>query len=379
MLRFLSRKRLFQLGLPALALLAAGLVAYLERVPLTAWYVLGALSSADGNSRAAWADRAARLGEAAVPGLLRCLERGDDRACGNACLALDRFSRPWPADDPRWPPFAGRLADAFPRFSTQGQRNALLLAKGWVGREWVPASVEAAAGRLVHQSAHAADPGAHAAALELATALLAPDASAEVVGDCREMLTACLRDADPQTRIRAIRLAAGNEGLGLLEAVVPLLDDADPKVRCEAMLAARNAPEAVVKTDHLLRWLHDPDDDVRRICEALLRGRGMTEEHLKLGRLLTDPRPSVRLQVLDYLHPDSDLEPGVWLRLLTADPEPAVRVAAVRAAVADPLVDLTDRIDQMTQGDPSPTVCQLARYYLSCQQKRNQAAPDPQD
>src|SRR5262249_6948990 len=112
------------------------------------------------------------------------------------------------------------------------------------------------------------------------------------------------------------------------------------------------------------------DDDVRRICEALLRGRGMTEEHLKLGRLLTDAHPSVRLQVLDYLRTDSDLEPGVWLRLLTADPEPAVRVAAVRAAVAHPLVDLSDRIDQMTRSDPSPTVCQIARYYLHCQQRR---------
>src|SRR5262249_35278699 len=102
MLRFLPRKRLLLGGLPALVLLAVVFVAYLERVPLTTWYVLNSLSCADEVHREDWAERAARLGEPAVPGLLRCLERADDRACANACLALDRFSRPWPADDPRW-------------------------------------------------------------------------------------------------------------------------------------------------------------------------------------------------------------------------------------------------------------------------------------
>ena len=33
------------------------------------------------------------------------------------------------------------------------------------------------------------------------------------------------------------------------------------------------------------------------------------------------------------------------------------------------LIDLTDRIDQMARSDPSPTVAQIAQYYLSC--KRN--------
>jgi hypothetical protein len=161
----------------------------------------------------------------------------------------------------------------------------------------------------------------------------------------------------------------------LIEPVMALLGDPDVEVRRAAMLAARAAPEAVIKTETLLRWLHDPDEDVRRLCEAVLRGRNLSEEHLKLGRLLTDARPAVRLQVLNYLHSDSDLEPGVWLRLLSIDPEPAVRVAAVRAAVSDGRVDLGDRLEQMVQTDPSPTVCQLARYYLSCQQQRRLSTP----
>jgi hypothetical protein len=193
---------------------------------------------------------------------------------------------------------------------------------------------------------------------------------AGLLGDCRELTQVALRDGEPQVRLRAIQLAVHPQ-LGLLEQVMRLLNDPVAEVRREAMLAARSAPEAIMKTENLLRWLHDPDEDVRRLCEAVLRGRNLSEKHLKLGRLLTDHHAAVRLQVLSSLHADTDLEPGVWLRLLSIDPEPAVRVAAVRAAADDPRVDLSDRLDQMVQSDPSPTVSQLARYYLSCQKRRN--------
>jgi HEAT repeats len=95
-----------------------------------------------------------------------------------------------------------------------------------------------------------------------------------------------------------------------------------------------------------------------------LRGRGLRPEHIKLGRILTDPSPVVRLQVLDYLGRASDLDAGIWLRRLSHDPSPAVRAAAMRAMSQQTAVNLTDRIDQMARNDPSPTVCVLARYYL---------------
>jgi hypothetical protein len=220
------------------------------------------------------------------------------------------------------------------------------------------------------------DSTVHRLALDVTAELLQTPRGEEILDGCRELLHACLQDPETANRRQAVVLAL-YPGIGLLERITALLSDPAPEVRREVMAATRSAPETVVQTDHLLRWLHDPDDDVRRLCESVLRSRGMTGEQLKLGRLLTDPRASVRLQVLDYLHPHSDLEPGVWLRLLSVDTEPAVRVAAVRAAVSDPRIDLSDRIDQMAQSDPSPTVCQLARYYLSSQVQRKQSGPRP--
>jgi hypothetical protein len=152
------------------------------------------------------------------------------------------------------------------------------------------------------------------------------------------------------------------------EHVVPLLNDPAPEVRQAAMLAVGPSSE-VLATDDLLRWLHDPDADVRRLCEGALRSRGLHEDHVRLGRLMTDSRAGVRLQVVDCLRESSDLEPGVWLRRLSHDPAPAVRAAAVRAASEQTALDLTDRLEQMAENDPSPTVRQLARHYLD--------SPDP--
>jgi hypothetical protein len=360
--------------LTGVLLLAGAVLGWVERQPVLAWVYVQGLARAGAADRDAWAERVATLDEAAVPGLLACLGRGDAQACDNARAALARLAERRGKDDRRRAALAARLADAFPRLSAPGQQAVLQLGTTWYAEAGAGAS--SAVPQLL-QAARTADPAARARALELAALVLERPEQAALLGDCRALTQACLRDAEASTRLRAIALAV-HPRLGLLEQVMLLLNDPAAEVRREAMLAARSAPEQVMKTESLLRWLHDPDEDVRRLCEAVLRGRNLSEKHLRLGRLLTDERAAVRLQVLKSLRADSDLEPGVWLRLLSIDPEPAVRVAAVRAAVADPRVDLSDRLDQMIQSDPSPTVSQLARYYLSCQKRRNPStlAPD---
>jgi HEAT repeat protein len=152
------------------------------------------------------------------------------------------------------------------------------------------------------------------------------------------------------------------EQIELIDQVVALLRDPDVGVRRAAMLAVARAEQ--VGDESLLPALHDPDAEVRRLCEEALRNRGLGREHIELGRLLTDPRPATRLRVLDHLPRVRDIDPALWLRRLTHDPVPAVRVAAVRVISEQAGVDLSDRLDQMARSDPSPTVCQLAGYYL---------------
>jgi hypothetical protein len=374
MRRWSLRAKGYLAGLLALVV-AAAVVAWLERNPLLTWYTLHRLTGANEADREAWAEQTAALDEAAVPGLIARLTCPEEGVCANIEAAVLHLATRWGTQDERTARFSGFLADGFPRMSAPGRRVVLRAQAAWLSQcpaaEAPAAGMVLAAARAVALAARGNDGGVRREALRVTEEMLRRANGEETLGGCRELLQACLQDSEAPNRCRAIVLAQ-NPLIGLMEQITPLLGDPVPEVRREAMAATRSAPEAVVQTDHLLRWLHDPDDDVRRLCEAVLRSRGMTEEHLKLGRLLTDARASVRLQVLDYLHPNSGLEPGVWLRLLSVDAEPAVRVAAVRAAAGHPQVDLSDRIDQMAQSDPSPTVCQLARYYLSSQVQHKQ-------
>jgi len=141
------------------------------------------------------------------------------------------------------------------------------------------------------------------------------------------------------------------------------LRDRSPVVRRAALVAVAPANEVVSEED-LIPLLHDDDAEVQRLCEAVLRSRGLSEEHLELARLISDSSPKARLRVLERLGRAQDLDPAAWLRRLSQDPSPAVRAAAVRAAAGYPKVDLSDRLREMANSDPSETVRQNAQHYL---------------
>jgi HEAT repeat protein len=355
-------------GLVLVAVLAAVAgVGWLQRGPVLAWFYLHGLARAGEAERGRWAERVAGLGEPAVAGLIDALADPDPRVCQNTQAGLARLAADWGAADPRSVDLAGRLARAFPQFSAPGQRAALEVASRWFppGTPTAPApGLVPACGRSLESAASASDVAIQAAALDLAARLLAqPAGPAEVIRPAREAVCAGLRSADPANRHHAVRLAL-RPGMDLLDQVVPLLQDPAAEVR-RAAVVALGQDSRVVREEGLLPCLHDPDPEVRRLCEMALRGRGMPPEHLKIGRKLTDPNPLNRLRVLDHLGDGvPDLDPGLWLRRLSHDSSPAVRVAALRVMSQQNLVDLTDRIDQMARSDPSPTVAQLARFYL---------------
>lgn len=91
--------------------------------------------------------------------------------------------------------------------------------------------------------------------------------------------------------------------------------------------------------------------------------RKLSPQCIKIGWCLYHPDPAQRLNVLDYLRGGTDVEPGAWLRELSHDKAPSVRLAAVRVMSQQDNLDLGDRLEQMADGDPSPTVCQMARLY----------------
>lgn len=350
-----------------------GLVAlgWAERRRLFAWYAVHRLTHSEEAGRDIWIERLVGLEDECLPRLVACLTQNDARACANTRAALERLASAWDPDDPRRGQLGSRLANEWPRLSVLGQQSALdvvmLLSHPRTETTASLPTLAESASRLVAEAVAAADKGVHQRALAIADLLMERTNQPETIGPCRELTQACLRDEDPENRIRAVRLA-GRPGVNLLEAVVPLLRDPVAEVRRAALLAVGPATE-VLATDDLLYSLHDADGSVRRLCEKALRGRGLRDEHIQLGRFLTDKEAKTRLQVLDCLRQTTELEPGVWIRRLSHDPAAAVRAAAVRAAVEFKQVELADRIGQMAQNDPSPTVRQLAVHYLSSREK----------
>jgi HEAT repeat protein len=349
-----------------LALAAFG---WWQRAPLLAWYYVRGLAGAREAERDQWVERVCGLDRAVLPSLLTRLRRDNAPACENTGAALVHLVTSWGNADPRALMLAEQMTEEFPGFSKCGQQAALACAlellKGKAGAAPPSAKVVLATGRMLALAALSQDAGVQAAALALAELLVSSDTPGAWRECFHTVVSAGSKSPDPACRVQAIRLTmheALREDSELRALVIPLLHDPQTPVRRAALLAVGMAEQAVSE-DELLPLLHDTDDDVRRLCEEALRGRGLRESHLKLARLISDARPGARLEVLDHLRCASDLEPGAWLRRLSADPSPAVRAAAVRAAASQTDVDLSDRLRQVAREDPSPTVRQIAAHY----------------
>ncbi|HWG46242.1 MAG TPA: HEAT repeat domain-containing protein [Gemmataceae bacterium] len=371
-----SRK--FLGGLLIVFVLGCAAVAWRERSTLLSWFYLHNLTRATPDKRERWVERVANLGETAIPGLFNCLTRPDAQVCDNARAVLERMTHGWGSGDARTVDLALRLAREFTRFSPAGQRQALNLAVGWFTNSGGgnTGKLVSACSRLVGEAAGTADAEVQTSALELCGILLSQPDGSEVLRPGQDLIRAALHSSTVENRLRAIRLTLHPGMADLLEQVVVLLNDESPLVRRAALLTVGPA-RGVIHDDQLLPCLHDPDPEVRHLCEAALGGRGLRPEYLELGRLLTDPQPATRLQVLDRLRGSTELDPGLWLRRLSHDPSPSVRVAAMRAMTQQSFVDLSDRIDQMARTDPSPTVCQLAHFYLNCPRPRAHTSGKP--
>lgn len=282
-------------------------------------------TAAADDDRAKWADKLITLGDAGGRYLLAPFRTGDEAGCAAAVAAVKGRLAGLPPTAPGYAACCRPFLSGIGSFSDVGK---------------------AAAVGLVPELLNCPD----------------PDAAAR----CRDVVRAGLAAPTADGRVRAVRLALRRE-VALLADVVPLLNDAEPAVRRAAMLAVGPAPEgttAVVGDEDLFRWLHDPDPEVRNLCEAALNSRGLDAAQVQLARQLASPDAADRLRLLVDLQwaGDAIRDPGPWLERLSRDPDPAVRLGAARVAFERRLT-FAGWLDQMAEADPDPTVRHWAGYY----------------
>ncbi|MBA4191733.1 MAG: hypothetical protein C0467_27450 [Planctomycetaceae bacterium] len=323
-----KRKWLLGVGLTVVGILAAaGAWAGMNATELKTSYAARQFLSAPTDAeRAQTADRLVALGE---PGLQRLLGfvHSDDASRRNAATAaLDRYLSGLPDGDPRAVNLGGQLLDNFPTCDASGQHAIL---------ELLPAVLKKTG------SVHAAK--------------------------CRAAVATGLKMPEPATRVFTTRLAM-HPDVQMRGELLPLLAAPEADVRRAALFAVAAAEgDLLIGDEDLFRYLHDPDEGVRKVCRDALVGRDRSETEISLGRRLSDPDPVERLKLLLDLRYDDDVaDPEPWLERLSRDPEPAVRAGAARVAIEV----FTERqltcpvwIGRVTDEDPDATVRRVASYF----------------
>lgn len=357
-----NKKRLAALSLATVL----GVCAWWQYRPIVAWYCVSRLAEADEASREAWIESVVGLDQCSVPRLLVELATPSEVRCNNVAEALKELVRKWGREDPRAQALVGEMKNRFLALSLPGKSGVLGIAatllKEFPADKKVPSALLRDVGDLVQ--AARSTPELVVPVLVLAGALVERAVQGQWHDDCRQLALEAIRHEDARTRVAAIHVALRGplrHDLDLLSRIAPLLADRDADVRHAAVLVLSSARD-VLGDDELLPLLHDADVRVQQVAEMALRSRGLDDSQLDMARLISDPRPQGRLQVLQHLRQASDLDPGVWLRRLCQDSSPAVRAAAVRAAVQQQC-GLGDRLAEMAGHDPSPTVRELAGYY----------------
>jgi hypothetical protein len=289
--------------------LCTGAAGWLCRDFLQAKYFVFRLNLAADEEVETWVEQSAEWGSAVAPALLAQMIVDDAERCRRAGAALDRMH-----EGESSPQLVGLVQARFESLSAAGQ-------------EWA----------LQHVAVR--------------------DASGE---ESRRMIESAVKSSSASIRRQTIRSAMACDRY---ELVAPLINDPDTEVR-RAVVLALGPNRDWLSDDDLLPRLHDADPEVQRVTRLALRSRGLTDVQVRFGRLLTDPRPAARLELICQLRDDSELDLREWLSRLSHDPSPAVRAAAARTAADLRIFQLIERLRELATQDPESTVRQIAHFHL---------------
>ena len=311
-------------GAVAVLLVGGGAVAMSWSALKAGWAAKAVGSAGSDEARTEAAAKLVALGEPALPRVIDLFKSDDAAGCLAVASALREAWKDTPPTDPTFAAKCRPILAAAAAYSDAGKDAVLEIA---------------------------------------ADAVRCPDA--EVVALGRAAVRAGLSTTATDTVARAAAVASLPE-VGLKAEVVPLLRDERAEVRRAAMMAVGPAvrDEPVIGDEELFPWLHDPDLEVRAVCESALATRGMDGDQIAAARRLTHPEAAERLKLLLDLRwgQDTVRDPGPWLERLSRDADPAVRAGAARVACECQLT-FAGWLDRLATEDPDGTVRDIAAYY----------------
>jgi len=186
----------------------------------------------------------------------------------------------------------------------------------------------------------------------------------------------CLASNDGRTRIAAINTLGYLPVDAAAAPAVAYLEDPATDVRRQVLLSFAGRP-SVLTEDMLLKRLHDSDDAIRDAAKTTLKVRGLTDELIGLGALMTSPKADQRASVIALVKDRTDIDPIVWLLQLSHDADETVRVHAVEAlgAQASQTATIKRRIVEMAQSDSSQQVRDAAARLMPSTEETTASLP----
>jgi HEAT repeats len=165
-----------------------------------------------------------------------------------------------------------------------------------------------------------------------------------------------LADRDPRTRAAAVAcLALAPIDALAANAVVYIDDPQSGDVRHQVLVSFAHRP-LLLTEDMIIKRLHDPEPGIPQLAELILQTRGLTKDQIALGRMISSTRPEMRASVTGLIKDREDLDPIVWLLLLSHDTDEMVRAKAVEAMTGKDSPDLRVRLREMASKDGSESI-----------------------
>ena len=164
-----------------------------------------------------------------------------------------------------------------------------------------------------------------------------------------------LTDREATTRGAAVACLAKLPINDAASPAVSCLADPDATVRQQVLIDFASRP-ALLNEEAILPRLYDPSKLVALLAERVLKARGLTEEQINLGRLVYHPSAEKRASAIALLLPRTDIDPVVWLLLLSHDREESVRAQALEALAGREGAEVGRRLREMAQTDESARI-----------------------
>ncbi|APW60798.1 HEAT repeat domain-containing protein [Paludisphaera borealis] len=186
----------------------------------------------------------------------------------------------------------------------------------------------------------------------------------------------CLASDDGRTRIAAINTLGYLPVDAAAAPAVAYLDDTATDVRRQVLLSFAGRP-GVLNEDMLLKRLHDTDEAIREAAKTTLKVRGLSDELISLGGLMTSPKADQRASVIALVKDRNDIDPIVWLLQLSHDADESVRIHAVEAlgAQKSQTVSVKRRIVEMARSDRSQQVRDAATKLMPSPEETTASLP----